>query len=245
MAKKTPSQQRWLKRQHSDIYVKKAHLEGYRSRAAYKLKEIQEKYKLIKKGMHILDLGAAPGSWSQVALELGAKVIGIDLLPIVPLEGAVFIQGDFRSLHCHPERSEAEGVTESKDLNQALLLGPSPSAQDDLHLALAKQEQVQCRFDGILSDISPSTCGIPKVDHLKLVGMLEDMMELFPKYLKSDGFFVCKVFKGGMQSDLLKLLKQSFKKVTHFKPKSSRAESPEEYLIAQGYIVYHHEFSQN
>ena len=195
MAKKTESQQRWLRRQHNDPYVKKAREEGYRSRAAYKLKEIQEKYKIIRKGVHILDLGAAPGSWSQVALEYGAKVTGIDLLLVDPLEGVTFIQGDFLEIEKH--------VTE--------------------------------KVDGILSDLSPSTCGIPKVDHLKLIGMLEDIIALCPKLLNQKGFLVCKVFKGGLESELLRLLKQSFSRITHMKPKSSRKESAEEYLVAQGF----------
>lgn len=198
MPKLTQSQQQWLNRQKNDPFVKKARLEGYRSRAAYKLIEIQEKYKLIQKDHHILDLGAAPGSWSQVVLKnTGAKgvLIGIDLLTIDPLKGATFIQGDFRDIEQH--------------LNQPV--------------------------DGILSDISPSTCGIPKIDHLKLTGMLEDIITLLPKMLKANGFFVCKVFKGGLQNELLALLKQYFKKVVHFKPKSSRKESAEEYLVAIGY----------
>lgn len=195
MPKKTESQQRWLRRQHNDPYVKKAREEGYRSRAAYKLKEIQEKYKIIRKGLHILDLGAAPGSWSQVALEYGAKVTGIDLLLVDPLEGVTFIQGDFLEIEKH--------VTE--------------------------------KVDGILSDLSPSTCGIPKVDHLKLIGMLEDIIALCPKLLNQKGFLVCKVFKGGLESELLRLLKQSFSRITHMKPKSSRKESAEEYLVAQGF----------
>ena len=213
MAKKTLSQQRWLKRQKNDIYVKKAHQEGYRSRAAYKLKEIQEKYHLIKKGDFILDLGAAPGSWSQVALELGAKVKGIDLLPVMPLEGAVFLEGDFRTFFgsCQiGDQGSDQGRDQGNDEKSAL-------------------------YEGILSDISPSTCGIPKVDHLKLVGMLEEILDIFLSQLKVQGFFVCKVFKGGMQNDLLAMLKKHFKKISHFKPKSSRPESPEEYLIAQGY----------
>jgi 23S rRNA (uridine2552-2'-O)-methyltransferase len=195
MPKKTESQQRWLRRQHNDPYVKKAREEGYRSRAAYKLKEIQEKYKIIRKGVRILDLGAAPGSWSQVALEYGAHVTGIDLLSIDPLEGVVFIQGDF--LEIEPYVIE--------------------------------------KVDGILSDLSPSTCGVPKVDHLKLIGMLEDIVALCPKLLKPKGFLVCKVFKGGMEGELLKLLKKYFSRISHMKPKSSRKESPEEYLIAQDF----------
>lgn len=198
MPKLTQSQKQWLDRQSRDPFVKKARLEGYRSRAAYKLIEIQEKYKIIKKGDTILDLGAAPGSWSQVATKyIGptGKIIGIDLLPILPMERATFIQGDFREIEIH----------------------------------------IQERIDGILSDISPSTCGIPKVDHLKLMGMLEDIVTLFPKYLKPEGFFVCKVFKGGIQHELLDILKKRFKKVAHFKPKSSRKESPEEFVVAISY----------
>lgn len=195
MPKKTESQQRWLRRQHNDPFVKQARKDGYRSRAAYKLKEIQDKYKLIHSGMTILDLGAAPGSWMQIAIQSGATVTGVDLLPIDPLEGATLIQGDFFEM--------------TKDMTE--------------------------KFDGIMSDLSPSTCGIPKVDHLKLIGMLEDIVALCPQLLKPQGFFICKVFKGGMQSDLLKQLRTHFKKVSHMKPKSSRKESPEEYLVAEAF----------
>lgn len=197
--KKTESQKRWLQRQSKDIYVKKAKKEGYRSRAAYKLIEIQEKYKLIKSGNFILDLGAAPGSWSQAAKKYigsAGEILGIDLLPIAPLDKKVtFIQQDFKEI----------------------------------------EKYLVKKADGVMSDLSPSTCGIPKVDHLKLIGMLEEVIVLLPKLLKENGFCIFKVFKGGMQSDLLAILKKQFKKVHHFKPKSSRQESSEEYVIAIEY----------
>jgi len=196
MAVKTQSQRKWLERQQKDIYVKKARKEGYRSRAAYKLIEIQEKYKILKQGQLILDLGAAPGSFSQVMQKYVGKtgqILGIDLLPIQPLDQNVtFIQDDFKSILNH----------------------------------------ITKKADGVISDLSPSACGIPEVDHLQLITMIEDMIALLPQLLKEHGFFVCKVFKGGLQQDLLMILKKYFKKVYHFKPQSSRKESAEEYVIA-------------
>lgn len=201
----TQSQKQWLERHMNDPYVQKAAKEGYRSRAAYKLIEIQDKFKLFKKNQRILDLGAAPGSWSQVIQQYISKtgeIIGIDLLSIKPIPGIKFIQDDFYNIDQH-----IKGLL----------------------------------FDGILSDLAPSTCGIQKADHLKLIGMIEDIIYLLPTILKTDGFFVCKVFKGGIQKDLLDILKKNFKSIKHFKPKASREKSPEEYLIAQNFKITIHQ----
>lgn len=190
---KTPSQKRWLQRHVNDPYVHKARASGYRSRAAFKLLEMQEKHRLFRKGQRILDLGAAPGSWAQIAVQCGARVTAIDLLPIEPLEHVTCIQADFRTLT----------YTE--------------------------------RYDGIISDVAPSSTGVGKIDHLKLVGMIEEMLPIVDQCLKPGGFFVCKVFKGGMGNELWQEIKRRFGKVVVQKPKASRPESPEEYWIGLQY----------
>ncbi len=190
----TPSSKKWLERQKKDPFVKKAKQEGYRARSAYKLIEIQKKYRLLNPQKFVLDLGAAPGGWSQVALEYcgPGRITAIDLLDMQPLSGVSIITGDFE-----------EQLT---NLNQ--------------------------EFSVILSDMSPSTCGISSVDHLRIMDILERVFELSKLYLMKGGHLVVKVFKGGTEHEFLKFLKTYFKKVHHFKPESSRKESKEMYMIA-------------
>jgi len=192
------SSKKWLERQLNDPFVHKAKAEGYRSRAAYKLMEIQEKYRLIKKNMIVVDLGAAPGGWSQIALEAlrdSGKVYAIDLLEMPPIHGVEFFQGDFNDI----------------------------------------ADKIDGKVDVILSDMAASACGIKSIDHLRLMTMLEEVFEFAKSHLKNDGCLVAKVLRGGTESKLLAELKKAFKKVTHFKPKSSRAESSEIYVVAQGF----------
>lgn len=205
--KRSESSKRWLRRQLNDPYVKKAQKEGYRSRAAYKLLELQEKYKFLKPHQTIVDLGAAPGGWSQIVVDLTKgtdehpTVFGIDLLPIPPLPGAIFLEGDFTS---------QELLTELLDL-------------------------LPEKVDGVLSDMAPSSTGHPQTDHLKLMTLLEEALLFAQQVLKKGGFFVAKVFQGGTEKELLLALKKTFTDVSHAKPPSSRKESREMYVIALGY----------
>lgn len=194
------SSTRWLQRQLNDPYVKEAKRLGYRSRAAFKLIEMEEKLNVIKKDMLVVDLGAAPGGWTQVAVEKGAKhVIGIDLLEIEDMEGAEFIQMDFTD-------------NEAPEKLLEMLGGEKP--------------------DMVISDLSPYTTGHKKTDHLKIMALVEMAYDFAVQVLKPGGHFIAKVFQGGAQSDLLKMVKADFETVKHMKPPASRKGSPEQYLVA-------------
>lgn len=200
-----PSSQLWLKRQINDPYVAKARKDGYRSRAAYKLLEIDEAIKAFKKSAVVVDLGAAPGSWAQVALEkIGGQgvVIGIDLLPIDPMVGAHFIEGDF---------------TEEAPLQEmeALLKGK--------------------KVDVVMSDMAPNTTGHNQTDHLRIMHLCELAFDFAQQHLKEGGTFMCKVFAGGTEAQLLSNIKKAFTTVKHIKPSASRKESAEIYLVAKGF----------
>lgn len=200
--KLTESSKKWLQRQMNDPYVEKAQKAGYRSRASYKILEIQRRFKIFDKHSIVLDLGAAPGGWSQVVANIAKKVIAIDLLDMEPIRNVQFIKGDF---------------TEEK--NMQMLIG------------LLENEKA----DTVLSDMAPNTCGIKKIDHLRIINLLEDVYAFSTSILKPGGSLVAKVFQGGATNELLCKLKQSFTRVRHFKPIASRKESSEMYLIAQGY----------
>ncbi len=204
---RSTSQQKWLSRQLNDPYVARAKRDGYRSRAAYKLLEIDEKVHLLKSGQRIVDLGAAPGGWLQVAarkigLEQGkGKLIGIDLLEVDPVPGVTFMQLDF---------------------NQ-------PDAPDIL------KEMLGGEADIVMSDMAANTTGHKKTDHLKIVGLAELAIAFAREVLAPGGHFLCKVFQGGTENSLLADLKRDFSTVKHIKPKASRADSSELYLLAMGY----------
>ena len=200
--KHTPSSQRWLARQLNDPYVAAAKAQGYRSRAAFKLAELDEKYRLIGKQSRVIDLGAAPGGWSQVALERGAaRVVGIDLLPIEPVRGALFIEGDFM-----------EAGTDER--LAALLEGPA---------------------DLVLSDMAPNTTGHVATDHLRIVALADLALDFALHNLAPGGAFVTKLFQGGAQAETLAALKRHFRAVHHAKPKASRKDSRELYVVATGF----------
>jgi 23S rRNA (uridine2552-2'-O)-methyltransferase len=198
-----PSSKNWIRRHINDPYVALAKEKGYRTRSAFKLVEIQEKFKIIKYGDVVLDLGAAPGGWSQIASQLTRHVIAVDLLDIASLPNVQFIQGDF---------------LEQDTLNQVInIIG-------------------ETGINVILSDMCPNTCGIKKIDHMRIVNILEEVTYFAKKNLKVGGSLVAKVFQGGAEKDALNDIKKCFYKVSHFKPKSSRNQSSELYLIATGFI---------
>ena len=197
----TASSQAWLERQLNDPYVKRAQAEGWRSRAAFKLMEIDDRFHLIRRGVRVVDLGAAPGGWLQVVLKRGAAAVaGVDLLEIDPVAGAQLIQADFTE----------PGVGSSL----IDLLGGAP--------------------DLVLSDMAHNTVGHRQTDHLKIVGLMEAAAEFAIDTLAPGGGFVAKAFQGGAAGEVLERLKASFTEVRHVKPKASRADSSEVYLVAKG-----------
>ncbi|HEX7872680.1 MAG TPA: RlmE family RNA methyltransferase [Sphingobium sp.] len=200
---RTAQSTRWLERQLNDPYVRKARAEGYRSRAAYKLLELNEKFGMLKGAKNIVDLGAAPGGWSQVARKLNSKanVVGIDLLPIDPLPEVTFFEMDFMD-DAAPQR-----------LIEAL--GAAP--------------------DLVLSDMAANTVGHAQTDHLRTMGLVEAGAWFAIETLREGGCYVAKVFAGGTDDALLRVLKQHFKTVKHAKPPASRKESSEWYVVAQGF----------
>jgi 23S rRNA (uridine2552-2'-O)-methyltransferase len=195
------SSQAWLERQINDPFAAEARAKGYRSRAAFKLAEIDDRLHLLKKGARVLDLGCAPGGWIQVVAQRGAgAVVGVDLLDVEPLPPATIIKGDFT------EPGMGERLVE--------MLGGAP--------------------DLVLSDMAPNTTGHRKTDHLRIIGLVEAAADFAIQVLKPGGAFVAKAFQGGETSEILKLLKAHFAEVRHLKPKASRAESSELYLVATG-----------
>lgn len=199
---KDESSKRWIERQLSDPYVQKAKQAGYRSRAAFKLLEIDEKTGLLRRGRRVVDLGCAPGGWLQICLERGAsEVTGIDLLPVDPLPGAHIVEGDI---------GEPAAVA-------ALLAGLSGPP------------------DLVLSDMAANTTGHRRTDHLRTVALVEMAADFAVETLVKGGDFCSKVFQGGATADVLNLLKARFDSVKHVKPPSSRAGSPEIYVVAKGF----------
>ena len=205
--KRTLASTLWLERQLNDPFVAQAKRDGYRSRAAYKLIEIAEKYKLFGPGQRIVDLGAAPGGWSQVAAravksaEGRGRVIGIDLLEVDPIEGVEFRKMDFHD-------ADAPAVL---------------------------KEWLGGDADGVMSDMAANATGHRKTDHLRIVGLAELAIDYARDVLAPGGFFVAKVLQGGTEGLLLANLKRDFTQVRHVKPKASRANSAELYVLATGF----------
>src|SRR3954470_9004952 len=204
---RTVSQKRWLERQLNDPYVARAKREGMRSRAAYKLIEVDDKYRLLKVGGRVVDLGAAPGGWSEIAAKrVGAaegrgKVVAIDILDMTPIAGVDFMQLDFLDPHA-PERLHA-------------MLGGGA--------------------DIVLSDMAANATGHKKTDQLKIMALVEAGIEFAREVLRPGGSFLTKVLQGGADAPLLAALKRDFASVKHVKPQASRADSSELYLLASGF----------
>jgi 23S rRNA (uridine2552-2'-O)-methyltransferase len=204
--KRSLSSKLWLERQLNDPYVARARREGFRSRAAYKLMEIDDKAHILRKGARVVDLGAAPGGWSQVAAKRvnapqQGRVVAIDLLPMEPVPGVDFAQIDFLD----PAAPESL---------KAMLGGPA---------------------DVVLSDMAANATGHAKTDHLKIMGLVETAAEFAREVLAPGGSFLAKVLQGGTEAQLLSGLKRDFRAVRHIKPAASRADSAELYLLATGF----------
>jgi 23S rRNA (uridine2552-2'-O)-methyltransferase len=205
--KRSLSSTLWLERQLNDPYVAQAKRDGYRSRAAYKLIEMDERHHLFRPGQRIVDLGAAPGGWSQIAArKTGAaqgkgRVIGIDLLEMEGVPGVEFMVMDFNDNDA-PERIKA------------MLGGPA---------------------DGVMSDMAANATGHKQTDHLKIVALAELAADFAREVLAPGGFFVAKVLQGGTEHTLLAALKRDFAQVRHLKPAASRPDSAELYVLATGF----------
>jgi 23S rRNA (uridine2552-2'-O)-methyltransferase len=204
---RTLSSRLWLERQHTDPYVVRARREGLRARAAFKLMQIDDKQHVLRLGARVVDLGAAPGSWSQVAAQrVGAtqgrgRVIAVDALDMAAIPGVEFLRLDFL------DRDAPQTI-------KSLLAGPA---------------------DVVLSDMAANTTGHSKTDHLKIMALAEAAAEFAREVLAPGGAFLCKVLQGGTEATLLSVLKRDFGSVRHIKPPASRAESAELYLLATGF----------
>jgi 23S rRNA (uridine2552-2'-O)-methyltransferase len=198
----------WLQRQLNDPYVARAKAEGYRSRAAYKIIELNERHKLFHKGMRMVDLGAAPGGWSQVAAPIVGStpanplIVAIDFLEMVPIDGVVVLKKDFTDNDAPQLLLEALG-------------GHKP--------------------DIVLSDMAAPTTGHRATDHLRIMALVELAADFAVQVLAPGGTFVSKVFQGGTEHELLAMLKQHFTTTLHAKPPASRSGSAETYLVAKGF----------
>lgn len=210
--KRTESSRSWLVRQLNDPYVAKAQEQGYRARSAFKLVEINEKYRFLKPGIRIVDLGAAPGGWTQVAAQKlkvgtpkgssqGSQIVAVDLSEMAPIKDVTIITADF---------------TQEETIQTIL-------------------ETLTGGVDVLLSDMAAPACGMTDVDHIRIMNLVEAAYEFALLVLKPGGTFVAKVLQGGTEMNLLLRLKKSFAKVSHFKPAASRKDSAEMYVIAQGF----------
>ena len=206
-AKRSTSSARWLERHLNDPYVHEATKRGFRSRAAFKLLQLDEKFHLLGPGKRVVDLGAAPGGWTQVAVDKvqtskeGWKVVGLDILPMDPVPGATTMQADFL------EEGAAERLKEA-------LGGPA---------------------DVVLSDMAAPTIGHQQTDHLRIMALAEAAYDFAEEVLAPGGAFVAKLFQGGAEKSLLERMKRDFATVRHAKPPASRADSSETYVVATGF----------
>lgn len=205
--KRKLSSKLWLERQLNDPYVAQAKRDGFRSRAAYKLREIDDKHRLLKQGQVVVDLGAAPGGWSQIAakrvgsVEGRGKVVAIDLLEMPELPGVTFAQMDFLD-------------EKAPDKLRAMIGGGA---------------------DVVMSDMAANTTGHRKTDQLRIIGLVESAAAFACEILNPGGTFVAKVFQSGADAELLAQLKRDFATVKHVKPAASRQDSSERYVLALGF----------
>ena len=205
------SSTRWLRRQLNDPYVAEAARLGLRSRAAFKLMQIDDRFRILRPGARVVDLGAAPGGWTQVAVErvtaksgvgrAKGKVVAVDILRMDPVSGAVILQHDFYAPDAVPAIEEALGG----------------------------------RADVVLSDMAPNTTGHPETDHLRILALAEAAHDFARSVLAPGGTFVAKVLHGGSENDLIETLKGDFAEVKRVKPPASRADSAEFYVVATGF----------
>src|SRR5688572_15870113 len=206
MAKTSGSSKQWLKEHFDDVWVKRARDDGYRSRASYKLLEIHQKDNLLRPGMTVVDLGSAPGGWSQVAAKLvlpkGGVIVASDILEMEPVEGVTFVQGDFTESACF---EEILGLLEGKDV------------------------------DLVISDMAPNMSGMNDIDQPRAMYLIELAVDFASRTLKPGGALLMKVFQGEGFTELLQQLKRNFSSVVNRKPEASRSRSREVYILAKGF----------
>ncbi|MCM1294933.1 MAG: RlmE family RNA methyltransferase [Muribaculaceae bacterium] len=201
----------WIQRQANDPYVARAHKDGYRARAAYKLIEMNEKFHFLKNGQVVVDLGAAPGSWTQYVMREfpRSRVFAMDLLEITPIPGVEFYQGDFTT------DAALDWLVQKLNL-------PADAAEHG-------------SVDVVMSDMAPNTVGHKKTDHIRQMVLLEYAFDFALRALKPGGVFVAKSFTGGTTNELLKQIKEKFESVHHMKPPASRKDSVEMFIVAMGF----------
>ena len=199
--KKNKISKNWINKQRRDIYVRKSKIEGYRSRAIYKLKEIDEKFKVFKGGMQVVDLGAAPGSWSQYVSKVvkNGKIVSIDLKDIELIDGVIQIKGDFTDFF----------------------------VQDKIKNLLKK------KVDAVISDMAVNTTGIKNIDSIQTGELCKEAMNFSKDIISIDGYFISKIFMGGTFNEIVAEGKKIFKEVKVFKPKSSRKDSKESFIVCR------------
>lgn len=202
--RRSQSSRKWLLRQLNDPFVRLSKEKGYRSRAAFKLIEIDDKFKILKPKQTVVDLGCAPGGWLQVITQRvgSGNIIGVDLQDVEPMPGVSLIIDDF---------------TKEETVNKIL-----SNISDG-------------KVDVVVSDMAAPACGITKVDHIRIMSLINDVFSFCELVLNKNGSMVAKVLRGGTESVLLTKIKQKFKKVVHFKPSSSRTDSAEMYIVCIGY----------
>ncbi|WP_440924621.1 RlmE family RNA methyltransferase [Candidatus Pelagibacter sp.] len=199
--KKNKISKNWVNKQRRDIYVRRSKVDGYRARSAYKLKEIDEKFKIFKGGMSVVDIGAAPGSWSQYVAKVvkSGKIISIDLKEMENIENTLQIQGDFTSV----------------------------DTQDQIKEYLKKKPDV------VMSDMAVNTTGIKNIDSIQTGELCKEAMVFSKDVISEKGFFISKIFMGSTFNEIVALGKKIFKEVKVFKPKSSRKDSKESFIICK------------
>ena len=199
--KKNKISKNWINKQRRDIYVRQSKVDGYRARSAYKLMEIDEKFKIFKGGLSVIDIGAAPGSWSQYAMKTAksGKLISIDLKKMEPIGNSVQIQGDF---------------TEEK-------------TQEEI------KKKINGKVDVVMSDMAVDTTGIKNIDSIQTGELCKEAMFFAKDLMKENGYFISKIFMGGTFNEIVAEGKKYFKEVKVFKPKSSRKDSKESFIICR------------
>ena len=199
--KKNKISKNWVNKQRRDIYVRQSKVDGYRARSAYKLKEIDEKFKIFKGGLSVIDIGAAPGSWSQYVIKTvkSGKLISIDLKKMESIGNSIQIQGDFTEL----------------------------KTQDKI------KKNINSKVDVVMSDMAVDTTGIKNIDSIQTGELCKEAMIFAKDLLKNNGFFISKIFMGGTFNEIVAEGKKYFKEVRVFKPKSSRKDSKESFIICQ------------
>ncbi|KAL1962193.1 hypothetical protein VTN77DRAFT_9914 [Rasamsonia byssochlamydoides] len=251
LSKRLVSSKRWQARQRNDIYTREAAVQGLKSRAAFKLLQIDEKYRIFRSGQTVVDLGYAPGSWSQVAVsrtQPNGRVLGVDIIPAQPPKGVSTIQGNFLSPEIQqyvqeflrdPDRGRPRPVASERPL-------PSSVVQDTKYLdgaqvyqpyrgeqnATIGDTESEQTVDVVLSDMMMNTSGISFRDHAGSMDLCRAALRFSFKVLKAGGHFVCKFYQGPEDKDFEKQLRDSFEKVHRIKPESSRSESREAYFVA-------------